>query len=352
MQNDYSTILGARSTDLEFYTRVMMVVALCGVTFGLAFGLYHLFWGNQLLSLVLLPVVCLQIITVYLLKKNGFSRFAAWTIALLQTAATIFYSLEIGLVASYWLFASGVANYYIVDRKVALSFNAVACFVIAVYALGEPAIAIRYAASFVMINIFLFSFARQLEKKNAQLDHMLTVDPLTMAGNRTALEATLRRVKSQYDRHETPVSLIMIDLDHFKRINDTHGHSEGDRVLNRIAALIKKRLRPTDSLFRFGGEEFIVITENTHLNQAAYLAEDIRKRVESDVDDQRKHADDALTVSLGLAQLRGNEAADDWLGRADKAMYKAKAMGRNWICFDADTSADQTGNPSGTASTL
>lgn len=352
MQNQYSTILGARSTDLEFYTRVMMVVALCGVSFGLPFGIYHLFWGNQLLSLILLPVVCLQIVTVYLLKKNGFSRFAAWTIAFLQTLATTFFCFSVGLEASFWLFASGVANYYIVDRKVALTINAIACFLVAVYALGEAALAIRYAASFIMINIFLFSFARQLEKKNAQLDHMLTVDPLTLAGNRTALEEALRRVKSQFDRHEIPVSLIMIDLDHFKRINDTHGHSEGDKVLNRIATLIKNRLRPTDSLFRFGGEEFIVITENTQLNQAAYLAEDIRRRVEGNADDQDKKADSPLTVSLGLAQLRGTEAADDWLGRADKAMYKAKAMGRNWICFDADVPDDQSGKSSGTLSAL
>lgn len=352
MQNRYSTMLGARSTDLEFYTRVMMVVALCGVSFGLPFGIYHLFWGNQLLSLILLPVVCLQLVTVYLLRKNGFSRFAAWSIAFLQTAATTFFSFSIGLEASFWLFASGVANYYIVDRKVALLINAVACFLVAVYALSEPGLAIRYAASFIMINIFLFSFARQLEKKNAQLDRMLLVDPLTLAGNRTALEEALRRVKSQFDRHQMPVSLIMIDLDHFKRINDTHGHREGDRVLNRVATLIQKRLRPTDSFYRFGGEEFIVITENSHLHQAAHLAEDIRRRVEEHTDDQRKHNDDVLTVSLGLAQLRGDEAADDWLARADKAMYKAKAMGRNWICFDADVSADQLGKSAGTASTL
>jgi diguanylate cyclase (GGDEF)-like protein len=254
--------------------------------------------------------------------------------------------------ASYWLFVSGVANYYIVDRKVALAINAVSCFLVTVYALGDPTFSIRYAASYVMVNVFLFSFAHQLEKKNKQLDHMLTVDPLTRAGNRTALEEALRRAKSQYDRHAVPVSLIVIDLDHFKHINDTYGHREGDIVLSRIAALIKNRLRPTDSLYRFGGEEFIVITENTHLNQAAFLAEDIRRRVANNNNEQDKQNDIALTVSLGLAQLRSTEAAQDWLDRADKAMYKAKAMGRNWVCFDADVTMDQLGKSSGIASAL
>lgn len=354
MQKQYSTMLGARSTDVEFYTRVMLVVTLCGVSFGLPFGIYHLFWGDQLLSLILLPVVALQIITLYLLKKNGFSRFAAWTIAFLQTAATTFFSFSVGLEASFWLFASGVANYYIVDRKVALTINAIACFLIATYALGDFDLSVRYVASFIMINIFLFSFARQLEKKNAQLDHMLTVDPLTLAGNRTALEEALRRVKSQFDRHGVPVSLLMIDLDHFKQINDSRGHREGDKVLSHVATVIKNRLRPTDSLYRFGGEEFIVITENTHLNQAAFLAEDIRRRVDNNAD--AHGVDDSvapsLTVSLGLAQLRSSEAADDWLERADKAMYKAKAMGRNWVCFDADVAQDHVGKSAGAASAL
>lgn len=352
MKNQYSTMLGTRSTDLEFNVRVLSVVAICGVSFGLPFAVYHLLWGNPLFSLILLPVVLLQITALFLLKKNIYSRLATLIIAVLQTTASAFFCFSVGVEASYWLFASGVANYYIVDRKVALTINVIACFWVAVYALKEPSLAIRFAASFVMINTFLFSFARQLEKKNTQLDHMLTIDPLTLAGNRTALEEALRRVKSQFDRHEIPVSLIMIDLDHFKKINDTHGHREGDIVLNRIAALIKKRLRPTDSLYRFGGEEFIVITENTHLNQAAYLAEDIRRQVENSREQPETANEQKLTVSLGLAQLRVAEAADDWLGRADKAMYKAKSMGRNWVCFDADISKDQLGKSSGTLSAL
>ena len=351
MQKKYSTMLSARSTDTEFNTRVMIVVALIGVCFGLPFSMYHLFWGNQLISMILLPVVCLQILTVYLITKNGFSRVAACIIAFMQTAASVFFAFSVGFEASFWLFASGVANYYIVDRRVALLFNSIACILVAGFALGDPGLSIRYAASFVMINLFLFSFAHQLEKKNRQLDHMLTVDPLTGAGNRTALEEALRRVKSQFDRHQVPVSLIMIDLDHFKRINDTHGHGEGDKVLHRVASLIRKRLRPTDSLYRFGGEEFIVIAENTHMDQAAYLAEDIRRRVEKNGARQNRKSDTVLTVSLGLAQLRVSEDADAWLSRADKAMYKAKAMGRNWVCFDADVAVDQLGK-SGTVSAL
>ncbi|TFH73195.1 GGDEF domain-containing protein [Gammaproteobacteria bacterium LSUCC0112] len=238
------------------------------------------------------------------------------------------------------------------DRRGALALNLLVCALTVIMALNEPSVAVRFIATFLMINIFLFSFSKQLESKNKELDRMLTVDPLTLAGNRTALEESLRRVKSQLDRHKIPVSLIMIDLDHFKDINDAYGHSEGDEVLKRIAQLIKNRLRPTDHLYRFGGEEFIVITENTHMDQAAFLAEDIRKRVEAQSHETENSETRVLTISSGLAQLREGESADEWLTRADKAMYKAKAMGRNWICFDAGDDLNQTGKSSGMAVAL
>lgn len=347
MQNRYSTMLGARSTDLEFYTRVMYAIVACGLSFGLPFAIYHLIWGNPLFSAILLPVIVLQLLTLYLLRRNGFSHYAAWIIAFLQMAATTLFAFAVeGLSGSYWLFASGLANYYIVDRKAALLMNTLACVAVAFYALDDSSASVRYSASFAMINIFLFSFARQLDKKNAELDRMLTVDPLTRAGNRSALEDALKRVKGQFDRHAIPVSLIMIDLDHFKDINDTLGHKEGDRVLAWVAATIQKRLRPSDSLYRFGGEEFIIIAENTLLDQAAFLAEDIRQRVENSRSESEFGNLPAITVSLGLAQLKVDETSDGWVSRADRAMYKAKAMGRNWVCFDA-ASADQVGRSSG-----
>ena len=345
-------ITGAAASDQAFYSRVMMVVTICGVTVGIPFALYHLIWGSSAVGLVLLPVLILQGLSVFLLMRNGFNTLAAWIIGVSQTSATVFYTLALGIEASYWLFASGVANYYILDRRAALALNLAVCAVTVVFALPDPSLAIRFVATFLMINVFLFSFAAQLETKNRELDRMLSVDPLTRAGNRTALEQALRRVKSQFDRHRIPVSLIMVDLDHFKQINDVYGHAEGDEVLKKIARLIQQRLRPTDHLYRFGGEEFVIITENTLINQAAVLAEDIRKRVEAINSEDDNSKTYKMTISSGLAQLRALESADHWLARADKAMYKAKAMGRNWICFDADEEAGQLGKSSGTTSTL
>lgn len=334
------SVLNAQTRDLEFYIRVMIAVSACGISFGLPFALYHLFWGNLVISFILLPVVVLQIAALVSLFRRGFNAFAAWSIAIVQTGANIFFILEVGMMASYWLYASGVANYYILDRRAALPLNVLACVLAVAVAFDDPTYTVRYCAAFAMINIFLYTFAVQLEKKNDELDRMLTIDPLTRVGNRTAMDEALLRVKNLFDRYDTPATVIMIDLDHFKVINDTLGHSEGDKVLYRVAAQIQARLRPTDTLFRYGGEEFIVVAENTSLKQASFLAEGIRQLIAGHKGNQQQ-AESDLTVSIGVAQLRMGESTNSMVDRADKALYKAKSMGRNWVCFDGEIELDE-----------
>lgn len=335
MRSKQESVLTAQGKDQVFYSQVMFAVTLCGISFALAFAIYHFLWGNSAVSLILTPVIVVQAVALILLIRNGFNAFSAWSIAIIQTATNVLFVHEVGLVASYWLYASGVANYYIVNRRIALSLNTIACLATVFIAFDAPDFAVRYCAAFAMINVFLYTFAVQLERKNHELDRMLTIDPLTLAGNRTAMDEAILRVRNLYDRYQTPVTLIMIDLDHFKQINDTMGHSAGDKVLRRVADKVQGRLRPTDKLFRFGGEEFVIVAENTTLAQASHLAEDIRQRIARD-EGERHQAEISLTVSMGVAQLREAESGDNWIDRADKALYKAKSMGRNWVCFDGE----------------
>lgn len=339
-----TTLFNAQARDLEFYTRVMIAVAACGISFGLPFAMYHLFWGSLVISAILLPVVVLQLVALFSLIRRGFNGFAAWSIAIVQTGANVFFIMEVGMMASYWLYASGVANYYILDRRHALPLNIVACLLAVFVAFDDPTYIVRYCAAFAMINIFLYTFAVQLQRKNDELDKMLTIDPLTRVGNRTAMDETLFRVRNLFDRHGTPATVIMIDLDHFKVINDTLGHSEGDKVLRRVADQVQARLRPTDTLYRYGGEEFIVVAENTSLSQASFLAEGIRQLIAGYKGDQRQ-AEIDLTVSIGVAQLRADESTNSMVDRADKALYKAKSMGRNWVCFDGEHELDDAELP-------
>jgi diguanylate cyclase (GGDEF)-like protein len=157
-------------------------------------------------------------------------------------------------------------------------------------------------------------------------------DPLTDTGNRIAMDQTLQREIDMSRRHLQPLSLLMLDIDHFKRINDNHGHSAGDEVLKAVAAAIKSQLRNVDMVFRFGGEEFLILLSNTGREAAALVGERLRFATQA-----KEYLADGksveLTVSLGCSTLLPGESAESLLRRADSALYVAKREGRNRLAM-------------------
>ncbi|EJN23447.1 diguanylate cyclase (GGDEF) domain-containing protein [Pseudomonas sp. GM79] len=157
-------------------------------------------------------------------------------------------------------------------------------------------------------------------------------DPLTDTGNRIAMDQTLEREIEMSRRHSQPLSLLMLDIDHFKQINDTYGHSAGDEVLKAVAASIKNQLRNVDMVFRFGGEEFLILLSNTSREAAAMIGERLRFAAQAqDYEAEGKMIE--LTVSIGCSTLLPGESADSLLRRADSALYVAKREGRNRLAM-------------------
>lgn len=169
------------------------------------------------------------------------------------------------------------------------------------------------------------------KRQEHELQRLASTDPLTGVRNRRAfmerLEAELARVR----RYGKPAALLMLDLDHFKRVNDSYGHAAGDTVLRQFAALVRAALRQTDSFGRLGGEEFAVLLPETELSGAAELAERMRAQLERtpiEAGGQALH----ITASIGLTLLESTDPhADTALARADDALYRAKSMGRNRV---------------------
>lgn len=157
-------------------------------------------------------------------------------------------------------------------------------------------------------------------------------DPLTDTGNRIAMDQTLQREIDMSRRHLQPLSLLMLDIDHFKQINDTHGHSAGDDVLKAVAASIKSQLRNVDMVFRFGGEEFLILLSNTGREAAAMVGERLRFAAQAN-DYLADGKLIELTVSLGCSTLLPGESAESLLRRADSALYVAKREGRNRLAM-------------------
>ncbi len=153
-------------------------------------------------------------------------------------------------------------------------------------------------------------------------------DALTGAGNRAALNEALGREIEVAQRHGRSLGMIIFDIDHFKKINDTYGHSTGDCLLKALTHTAEDTIRLSDQLFRYGGEEFIVLLPETKLKGVKNLAERIRRNVEAlDCACEGNHI--RMTASFGVATLNPDEGEESFFIRADKALYKAKHAGRN-----------------------
>jgi len=197
-------------------------------------------------------------------------------------------------------------------------------------------------ASHAIASNMLVTLAQRLRANNSAVVESLelqrlykrhaTIDQLTGLHNRRWLDDVLPRQMKRSSMNASPLSIMMVDVDHFKKFNDNFGHLAGDQVLYAVAQAMLKCVRPTDMLARFGGEEFVAILTDTDVEGARIVAERIRQSV---ADTTVKMSDasqlPSVTVSLGLAQMASFASVETLLTAADEALYRAKAKGRN--CF-------------------
>uniref|UniRef100_UPI004048D985 diguanylate cyclase n=1 Tax=Aliarcobacter sp. TaxID=2321116 RepID=UPI004048D985 len=160
-----------------------------------------------------------------------------------------------------------------------------------------------------------------------RIEELSVTDKLTGLSNRLKLDEIMITRVAQYKRHNMPFSIILIDIDDFKKVNDTFGHDVGDYVLKEIAKILKEYSRITDTVGRWGGEEFVVICENTNLEQAKILAENLRKIISS----KNFEKVGTKTISLGIAEFQETDSVNSIFKRADKSLYNAKTSGKNKI---------------------
>lgn len=227
----------------------------------------------------------------------------------------------------YWAYPTFVVAYYLLKPEEAATLSVVTILltVPALYANIDIFYLATAVITMALTAIFSYAFAALTRSQRQQLMNLATCDPLTGAGNRRALTQKLTEVIAAHERSSTPASLIILDLDHFKAINDEFGHGAGDRILVQLTEIINLRIRVTDSLYRIGGEEFVIVVDGLDIDKASRLAEQLRTLVEAN----ELAEGPGVTISLGVAELESGETADNWLQRADEALYKAKRGGRN-----------------------
>lgn len=201
-----------------------------------------------------------------------------------------------------------------------------------------------YITDFARVDMGLTKMYRKMEiamldmvdqrtrQAGESLDMILsaTTDPLTGVPNRKQLEVHFKRVFGNMN----PLCVVMADIDHFKSVNDTYGHDTGDIVLKQFARTVKGGVRPSDHVFRYGGEEFILIC-SAGIKETMEIAERVRVKVEKTPVAIYGNVSITVTASFGVAEYRSGDTPESLIKRADKALYMAKQSGRNRVCKEA-----------------
>jgi diguanylate cyclase (GGDEF)-like protein len=172
-----------------------------------------------------------------------------------------------------------------------------------------------------------------LEDKTNEISlaNQIGKDALTGLNDRTHMKKIISREMSRVVRYDRKLSIIMIDFDHFKKVNDKYGHMVGDAALKELSVFIQQIIRETDVAFRFGGEEFLILLPNTTADQAKLFAERIRQTIENHAFQCKLKGEFECTISAGIAECKGNPSPEDFIDSADKALYQSKEEGRNRV---------------------
>lgn len=320
----------------DFQLTIITLFAACTVFLVLPFAVYRFLVGELVAGVVDSTIVlCISAAAVYAWRSGDTRRSGMFLVAV-NTTGTMAAATILGVAGVFWMYATLLANFFLVDRRLAAVATAVALFLLAVHgkALPTEPQMVSFVVTASLVSLFAYIFATRTESQRLQLEALATHDPLTGVENRRAMEHELQISVGLCKRSRAACGLVMLDLDHFKNVNDRHGHEAGDRVLIAFADLIRESTREVDRLFRFGGEEFVLLLPGTDVAGLRCVTEKLRSKIA----DQLLGPSGPVTSSLGAAALRPDEDWQTWLMRVDAALYRAKGGGRNCaVVDDADT---------------
>ncbi|ASJ72643.1 GGDEF domain-containing protein [Granulosicoccus antarcticus] len=234
-----------------------------------------------------------------------------------------------GLIASLWCYPIVLAAYCMLSERRAWFANAVILLLALpmVWLTLDPTYAFRVTTTLVATSIFAAILVWVIDDQRRMLEMQLTLDPLTGLLNRLTYTKRMEQAVHEHEQHGKRISLLAIDVDNFKKLNDHHGHAVGDYVLSQIGLLLKNALREEDNVFRMGGEEFTVILINANERAAIETAERIRRQI----GEHDYGINSAVTISTGVAEHLQDESWAAWAKRGDDRLYEAKHKGRNRV---------------------
>lgn len=325
-----------RSTD-EIIVLALCVLCMLGLAL---FAVIRYQRGDMAIAVLDVTGFIATVVVFIFVYRTQSLRFAGPALGIVSLAGAVTLVALGGPDERFLLYPTTVVTFFLMRPKWAL-ISTLASLVVASFFI-LPVVEIFVYGKFLLsvsgCFLFAYIFARERNIQRDELLSLSTLDALTGVGNRRAFDDQLQETLRIQERNPGAVSLLLLDLDNFKEVNDTLGHDAGDRVLKAVAEIITARMRAGDHSFRFGGDEFAILASGQGVTT---LAEDLCTRVSEYANQEAL----PISISIGVAAFSKGEAEKDWLKRSDSALYKAKTSGRNQVC-EAPAEAVDAGSES------
>jgi diguanylate cyclase (GGDEF)-like protein len=320
---------------------LMGLLVVVGIT---PYAIYRLASGSYLVGVTDSVIVLSTVIAVIYAWRTGDTVKPGVYLAVVFSAGATLIAINLGANGLFWIYPLILFNFFMVTPGKALLATILVLATLMIYGKVQPQRVfesdyqmVSFLVTGMMAGILSFIFAYRTRNQRDLLQQLAIQDPLTGARNRRAMNEELKIATSLSHRHGNPYGVLIMDLDHFKRINDNHGHQAGDQVLVDFVDLIKRASRKEDRLFRFGGEEFLLLLPNT--NRAGLLS--AAQQLQEQVGLKLVGPGGPVTMSVGGAILRAGEHWEELLQRADQRLYQAKRAGRNCIIIEDGAMIDE-----------
>jgi diguanylate cyclase (GGDEF)-like protein len=314
-----------RKRGRDAYRYILLLLA-CVLAPMLAHNFYT---GQWLLALATFILLCVIFANIWLLTRSR-QAFLSPTVLLSLGILLILFAVLLGQQYSlFWLYPllAGLPVLLRSRRAMLIGLGAGALSVPLIFAQFPLRTAIVISVSLGLTWLVSAWLVFAVTEQSRRLRDMAITDPLTGAYNRRYLEEQALHAMEYWQRYRHPATLLLIDIDHFKRVNDKYGHTVGDMAIKRLVEVISGRIRSVDILCRYGGEEFVVLLNQTGIGGGVKIAEELRELVaHSNVLPQGK-----ITISIGVCEVMAADSLDQWFNMADSALYMAKRSGRNRV---------------------
>ncbi len=316
----------------DFQLSILTLVAACSMAGVGPYALYRLIEGNWLVGMIDALLVVGTAVAVGHAWRTGETLRPGQFLAVGYSIVAVVVSINLGVNGVFWFYTLILFNFFVVPPLQGVIATVVALVVLCGYEILFPGTMFEsryqltsFAVTSFIASVFAFVFALRGRFQRLKLSELARLDPLTGTGNRRVMEDELERALAAHNRYDEAFGLLVLDLDHFKSINDRYGHREGDNVLVRFAEVVSAASRQTDRLFRLGGEEFVLLVPRVDTEGLQQIASNLLKAVEQQV----RSPGGPVTVSIGGAVLADQQSIDVWVHQADECLYQAKRQGRN-----------------------